>query len=209
MHVIWFKLKQVVGQAGTVYTQLIMTLCSAIEAKDQYTSGHCERVLAWSIKLAECCGITGNDLEDIKLGALLHDVGKLGLPEELLNKLEPLTDYEWSVLKRHTRFGEEILADFNVSDQTKKIVAMHHERYDGKGYPKGEIGQDIPIGARIVCLIDAYDAMSNPRPYRLIPLGKADIIKELNLQSAKQFDPELVDLLIQVIGEEGGIADES
>lgn len=203
------RLRQAVLQSAALYTQLIMTLCSAIEAKDQYTSGHCERVVEWSVKLAERSGLMDQDLEDVKMGALLHDVGKLGLPEELLNKVEPLTDPEWSILKRHTRFGEEILADFNVSDMTKKIVAMHHEQYDGKGYPKGERGQDIPIGARIVCLVDAYDAMSNVRPYRLIPMKAEEIVKELRSQSGKQFDPDLVELLIQLIGFQGGVSYES
>jgi putative nucleotidyltransferase with HDIG domain len=202
------RLKQAVLHSETLYTQLMTTLCSAIEAKDQYTHGHCERVLALSIQLAELYGLRDQDLEDIKMGALLHDVGKLGLPEELLNKVDPLTDYEWSVLRRHTRYGEEILADFNVSDATKKIVAMHHEQYDGKGYPNGEIGQMIPIGARIVCLVDAYDAMSNSRPYRLMPMRLDEVVKELISQSAKQFDPELVEMLIQMIGYQGDVADE-
>lgn len=203
------RLKKAVLQSEVLYMQLILTLSSAIEAKDLYTSGHCERVMTISVKLAECLGLSGQDIEDVRLAALLHDVGKLGLPEEILNKTGPLSDYEWSVLKRHTRFGEEILADFNVSDVTKTMVAMHHEHYDGKGYPKGEMKTDIPLGARILCLVDAYDAMSHPRPYRLTPMGTKDIVEELHNQSGRQFDPILVELLIQLIADQGGSSDEA
>lgn len=196
-------LRLALAEANRFYMQMLHVLSNSIESKDHYTSGHCQRVLSLSVQIAEWLGMDEETTQDIGIAALLHDVGKLGIDEALLNQREPLTDYQWQVLKRHPQIGEEILTDFNVSSAVKQMVGMHHERYDGKGYPYQVSGEDIPIGARIICLADAYDAMISIRPYRLIPLKPEAIIDELTGQSGAQFDPFLVDYLVNKIQSEG------
>jgi HD-GYP domain-containing protein (c-di-GMP phosphodiesterase class II) len=145
---------------------LVAALSKSMEAKDYYTGGHTERVAAISVALAERLGFQGEELEAIELGALVHDVGKVGVPEGILNKPGPLDPEEWEVMKRHPVISDYILAEVDVHPFVRHAARSSHERLDGRGYPAGLSGDDIPMAARIVLLADAWDALTTDRPYR-------------------------------------------
>ena len=177
---------------------VVAALANAVEAKDVTTEHHCQRLAGHARRLAERIGMVDGDLRSVMYGALLHDVGKIGIAESILVKPGPLTDPEWTEMRRHPEIGEQICRPLTSSRQFAPIVRHHHERWDGAGYPDGLRGEGIPIGARIVGLIDAFDAMVNDRPYRsAIALPAA--LRELRSLSGRQFDPGLVPVFIELI----------
>jgi HD-GYP domain-containing protein (c-di-GMP phosphodiesterase class II) len=145
---------------------LVAALSRSLEAKDFYTGGHTERVAEIAVAIARRLGFEGNDLEAIEIGALVHDVGKVGVPEAILNKPGPLDDAEWEVMKRHPIISDFILKDVDLHRFVREAARWSHERFDGAGYPDGLPGRDIPIAARIVLVADAWDALTSDRPYR-------------------------------------------
>ncbi len=177
---------------------LIKLISHFIDVRDPYTKEHSFHVGKYSKLIAEKMGFTGDDLQNIYYLGLLHDVGKVLIPNEILCKPGKLTDEEWDVMKMHTLYGAEVLEDFNHIPNVKDAVLYHHERYDGKGYMYGLSGEDIPLVARIICVADSYDAMATDRSYRKA-LSKEEILGELEKNKGKQFDPKIASIMIELI----------
>ena len=184
-----------------VYLDTIRALAAAIDAKDPYTKGHSERVAEMSLALAQELNLSDRDIENIEYTALLHDIGKIGIADNILGKESKLTNKEFDKIKEHTIMGAKIIEPVDFLKNSYKAIYHHHERYNGKGYPDGIESEEIPILARIIAVADAYDAMSSDRPYRK-KLNKDKILKELKDQSGKQFDPEVVKALILILDRE-------
>ncbi len=184
---------------------IIFTLAEMIEAKDVYTRGHSERVAKYSVLLAKYIGLGEKDQEMIRRGALLHDIGKIGIRESILNKSGKLSQEELAHIRSHPARGCEICKALKSLSPALPIIRHHHERMDGQGYPDGIQGQELSIGPRLVAIADAYDAMTSNRPYRRgVPPEDALKIFEREKQSG-QWDPELVDQFIQLIRREVSI----
>jgi len=174
----------------------VQTLVHALEAKDAYTSGHSARVSRYAVKAAVHLGFAGERLDHLRLGGELHDIGKIGTREAILNKPGPLTAVEFEHVKGHTVLGERILAPFLAeSGPVLRIVRSHHERYDGRGFPDGLAGEDIAIEARIVAVVDAFDAMTTNRAYRP-PRTPQEAVDELRNCAGTHFDPRVVDAFL-------------
>jgi putative two-component system response regulator len=173
----------------------VAALANAVEAKDPLTERHCQRLANLAARVGAEAGLDLATLEAVAYGALLHDVGKIGIPESVLSKRGPLDDAEWELMRRHPEIGERICRPLDASQRFAPIVRHHHERWDGRGYPDSLRGEAIPLGARIVGLVDAFDAMTHDRPYRrAISVPKA--ISELWREASHQFDRALVPLLV-------------
>jgi putative nucleotidyltransferase with HDIG domain len=178
----------------------VQMLVHALEAKDAYTSGHSSRVARYAARAAVHMGFTGDALEFIRLGGELHDIGKIGTREDILNKCGPLTPEEFQHVKAHTTLGEKILAPFlSSSPVVLRIVRSHHERVDGSGFPDGLRGDQIPMEARIVSVVDAFDAMTTNRAYRR-PRTPAEAVTELRRCAGVHFDPAVVDAFFRAHG---------
>lgn len=180
--------------------QMMQTLSTTIEAKDEYTRGHSYRVAKYAALITEELGWTPEEILNLKRSAHLHDIGKIGIPDPILNKPAQLTDDEYSLIKKHTIIGAEILKDVTLIPHVAEVTRSHHERYDGKGYPDGLTGTEIPIHARIVAVADCYDAMNSRRIYRNA-LPPEVIYEELRKNRGTQFDPEITDIFLRLIDE--------
>lgn len=181
-----------------IISQAIGTFSKFIDSKDKYTNNHSYRVAAYSKLVAQKLGLTDSECEDIYYIGLLHDTGKIIIDSKILNKPGRLTSQEYEIIKSHTTKGADILKDFTAIKDITVGALYHHERYDGKGYPAGLAGEQIPLVARIICVCDAYDAMSSNRCYRA-QLDNESIIEQLESNKGKQFDPEMADLLLECI----------
>lgn len=148
------------------YHEIIECIASALDAKDHYTAGHSQRVSDMALKVCQLIGLKQEDTEKIHIAAHLHDIGKIGVPDSVLKKEGKLTEEEFSYIKKHPVIGAEILEKSKKLGELSDIVMMHHERYDGKGYPLGKSGVEIPIGARIIAICDSIDAITSNRCYR-------------------------------------------
>ena len=176
---------------------LLHSLTSAVDAKDAYTCGHSERVALLSRSLAIEAGLTEQQVDRIYMAGLLHDVGKIGVPEAVLQKTGKLTPEEFEQIKKHPEIGAKILRDIKQVEDIIPGVLHHHERYDGKGYPGGLAGESIPLMGRIICLADCFDAMTSSRTYRKgLPLEVA--LTEISRCSGTQFDPVLSDAFLRL-----------
>jgi putative nucleotidyltransferase with HDIG domain len=166
----------------------------SIESKDHYTQGHCERVAFFACVLAESTGMDSRSLFWFRLGALLHDIGKIIVPTDVLNKAGNLTEEEWAIMKRHPEAGLDLVSDIDFPGDVHSIIRNHHERWDGKGYPDGLAGEEIPFAARILCVADVYDALTTARSYRdsLSHAGAVDVMRG----SPGQFDPQLLEAFL-------------
>jgi HD-GYP domain-containing protein (c-di-GMP phosphodiesterase class II) len=172
------------------YLETITALARAVEARDDYTGGHIERVRRYSLQVGESLGLTQEQLRHLEFGAVLHDVGKIGVPDGVLGKPGPLEQNEWQVMRTHPEIGRRVLQGIAFLEPTVEAVASHHERWDGRGYPNGLSGDQIPLAGRIVGVVDAYDAMVTDRPYRRgLPLSVA--ISEIEKGRGTQFDPDI------------------
>lgn len=180
------------------YMDTVRALSMAVEAKDRYTEGHSSRVVEYAEKIGTAMRFTENHLENLKIASLLHDIGKIGIPEAILNKPGRLSDEEYNVIKTHPVIGANIIKDVSNLKNVVNIVKYHHERYDGTGYPEGLKGDAIPIEAAIISVADAYDAMCSDRPYRkAMPKEKAvSILKE---EKGRQFNPKVVDVFLKIL----------
>ena len=192
--------KYLVRQEQELMEQVISALASAIDEKDPYTGGHSQRVANYSKEIAERLKLPKDKVIEIYEMGLLHDVGKIGIDDVILKKDGKLTDDEYKNIQNHTILGSNILS--NISDQPSLLIGAkyHHERYDGKGYPEGLKGNEIPLEARIICVADSYDAMSSKRRYRN-PLRKEEILEEIKRNSGYQFDPLIADVMIDMIND--------
>jgi putative nucleotidyltransferase with HDIG domain len=181
----------------------IVAIATAVEARDGYTEVHCERLAAFSVAVAERLEFGADELEAVRLGALLHDVGKIAIPDRVLLKPGSLTPSERTTMESHALIGERIVkAIHGIHDWTLACVRHHHERWNGGGYPDGLAGEDIPLAARIVGVVDVWDALSTKRPYK--KARKEAMVREtLTKGRGVQFDPEIVDVFLRVLDEEG------
>lgn len=180
--------------------QSINTFVNFIDAKDPYTKGHSTRVAVYSRELAKRMNLSAEEQKNIYFVAMMHDVGKISIPDSILQKPGRLDPAERKVIESHTTIGGTMLSDFNALPGIISGALYHHERYDGKGYPQGLSGTDIPLFARIICVADSYDAMSSRRCYRA-KLGIDEIVKELKENSGKQFDPVIAKHMIDMLDE--------
>lgn len=176
----------------------IMSLALSVEEKDPVTDGHCSRLDRLAIAIGERLGLTAQQLIDLSYAAYLHDVGKVKVPDEILNKEGALSEDEWEEMKRHPDHGVEILKEKDLLEAAAEIIRGHHERFDGAGYPQGLKGDEIPIGSRVVAVVDAYDAMTTTRPYRLA-LSRTEAIHELEKNVGTQFDPRIVQVFLELL----------
>lgn len=181
-----------------VTEQALRTFAKIIDVKDEYTSGHSYRVAIYTRALAKRLGMTDDEQERMYYIALLHDIGKVGIPVEILGKNGRLTEDEFALIKTHPSIGGDILKEFSSIPGVEDGARYHHERYDGNGYGEGLIGEQIPLCARIICVADAYDAMSSARCYRS-RMDTAHIIRELTECSGTQFDPRIAAVMLDLI----------
>lgn len=181
-----------------MYVSTIQAFNSVMEAKDPYTYGHGARVGRYAVELAEAYGLAPAKIQDIKYASLLHDIGKIGVNDSILNKPSKLTEEEYDEIKMHPETGAEIIRKVDFLKNASVMIRYHHERYDGKGYPEGLIGEEIPIGSSIIGVVDAFDAMTSERPYRSAITKKA-ACQEIKRNSGSQFHPELADLFCKII----------
>jgi putative two-component system response regulator len=182
----------------------VAALANAVEAKDPTTERHCQRLANLAARLGAQAGLDGVELEAVAYGALLHDVGKIGVPEAILTKPSSLDAAEWDLMRRHPEIGERICEPLTASGTFTPIVRHHHERWDGRGYPDGLRGEAIPLGARIVGLVDAFDAMTHDRPYRRA-MPTAVAVNELWREAGGQFDRALVPILVLELERNGTV----
>ncbi|HSF02870.1 MAG TPA: HD domain-containing phosphohydrolase [Solirubrobacterales bacterium] len=174
---------------------VIAALASALEERDRYTGEHSESVVDLTARVGEGLALGGEEISRIRTAALLHDIGKVGVPDEILHKPGPLNDQEWEIMRQHPVIGERILRAIPGMGDVARIVRHEHERWDGKGYPDCLRGAEIPVGSRIILACDAYHAMVSDRPYRKA-MAHTDAIAELSGNAGAQFDPEVVEALV-------------
>ena len=180
-------------------------LANALEAKDDYTANHAQEIAGLAVAVGRRMGMEGDELEDLRYGAVFHDIGKIAVPDAILSKPGPLTEEERAVIKRHAEVGAQIIAPVPVLAGAVPIVRHDHERWDGGGYPDGLAGERIPLGARIVFVVDAYHAMVSDRPYRA-GLSRDEAVAELRRNAGSQFDPTVVDHFLAELAADGGPA---
>jgi HD-GYP domain-containing protein (c-di-GMP phosphodiesterase class II) len=182
------------------YFSTVKALARAIEVKDPYTYGHSERVTEYAMVIARKLNLEEWELRNIKYASALHDIGKLGISMHILNKPGKLSEEEFIHVKTHPQMGDSIIEPVSFLREPREIILHHHERYDGKGYPAGLKGSEIPLGARILAVADSFEAMMSDRPYRKA-LSLAEALKEMKVNSGTQFDPEIVEAFIDALGE--------
>jgi len=186
----------------------IVTLARAAEAKDEDTADHLVRMRHLTEQLARAAGLNREEAGQLGWAAILHDVGKLHIPDAILQKAGPLSASERAEMERHPLYGEQILGDGAGLGMARQIARWHHENYDGSGYPDGLVGEAIPLGARIVRVVDAFDAMTHDRPYR--PAGSTgEALRELQREAGRAFDPHLVRLLTDLVGNAAKVSAQS
>ncbi|WP_238442584.1 diguanylate cyclase [Desulforamulus reducens] len=174
------------------------TLLSIINAKDRYTYAHSERVLDYATKLAKKCGLSDQEVRLVQYGAYLHDIGKIEIDVNILSKTENLTEQDWETMKQHSYWGSEIIRPIKSLEKVRPYILHHHENFDGTGYPMGIKGNDIPLGAKIIRIVDSYDAMTTDRPYKK-GMSYIDACSEIMNLAGKQYDPELSKLFVLLV----------
>ncbi len=191
------QLREALRELENSYDYTLEALGSALDLKDAETEGHCQRVTAFTISIAKAMGVDENQLRHIARGAFLHDIGKMGIPDSILRKPGPLTEEERAVMRQHCEIGYQMLQRIPFLKEAAQIVLAHQERYDGKGYPRGLKGEEIPLGARIFAVADTLDAMISDRPYRkALPLDVAK--EEIRTHAGTQFDPKVVEVFLSM-----------
>ena len=195
------KLDKRSQQLKRMTIQAMQTLAGTIDAKDKYTNGHSLRVAEYSAMIGSKMNMTQEELDNIYYIGLLHDIGKIGIPDEIINKTSRLTDEEYAIIKTHPVIGSEILEKMSELPDIMVGARWHHERFDGKGYPDGLVGEDIPLVARIIGVADAYDAMSSTRSYRGV-LPQNTIREEIQKGAGTQFDPKIAAIMLRIMEED-------
>lgn len=191
------KLAELTRQLEDLFVSSMTSLVNVLEAKDPYTEGHSLRVRETAAKMAEHRWGVSQELRDVDLAAKLHDIGKVGIREAVLNKPGRLTDEEFAHIKTHPIIGEKILSPFVKLRAVAQQIRHHHERFNGSGYPDGLSGEQIPVGARILAVADSYDAMTSTRPYRAA-MDPMDAVKEIELGAGTQFDPQWCEVFLEL-----------
>jgi len=192
------RLERALADLTSAYDSTLEGWVRALDLRDKETIGHTQRVAMMVVRFALELGVSGDDLVNIRRGALLHDIGKMGIPDEILNKAGPLTDEERLVIQRHPQYAYELLRPIHYLGAALDIPYAHHERWDGKGYPRGLKGEEIPLSARIFSVVDVWDALGSTRTYRL-KWDQDKMIAYLKEQSGKKFDPSIVKVFIDLI----------
>ena len=191
------QIRNTMHELHTAYENTLTALVKALDAREKEVGSHSERVMNFSIFMAGKLGIAGKELEKLAKGALLHDIGKIGIPDNILLKSGKLGVDEWGEMRRHPQIGYDILSEISFLKGPAEIILTHHERFDGKGYPQKLQGQQIPIGSRIFGLVDTLDAMTSDRPYRKALPFEA-VISEVKMYRGTQFDPEIADIFLSI-----------
>ncbi|MBG9940467.1 HD-GYP domain-containing protein [Brevibacillus formosus] len=192
------RLQQKVEEVKSFNHNFLTTMAASIDARDRYTSGHSQRVAYWGREIARDIGLAERKVEDVYIGGILHDIGKIGIEDEILNKKGKLTPEEYDKIKQHTVIGYEIILQAGMFNELLPAIRSHHERIDGRGYPDGLAGDEIPLMARILAISDAFDAMVADRPYRKgLPVEEA--LQEIRRGSGTQFDPILAEHFIRIV----------
>ena len=182
----------------TAHLQTVTMLANAIEARDKYTRGHVERVRGYALELGNALGWGDEALVFLEVGSLLHDIGKISVPETILNKTGPLVASEWVTMRQHPEVGARMLEGVDHLRSALPYVLYHHERWDGKGYPTGAAGKNIPIEGRLLGAVDAFDAMTTSRPYRN-GLSHEAALTEIRRGMGSQFDPEMAEVFLSLM----------
>lgn len=185
------KQRRYVKQLKETYVSALKALAEAMDARDSYTQGHSERVAKYAISMARELSLSEDEISSLEQAALLHDIGKIAMPDEILHKKEPLTEEEWLMMKKHPEYSQRILSKLSFLSQILPAVLYHHKRFDKEGYPAEKMQGMIPLAARILAVADAFDAMTSDRPYRG-RLNLQEALKELEKGAGAQFDPEVV-----------------
>jgi putative nucleotidyltransferase with HDIG domain len=181
-----------------IYLQAVLALARAVDARDHFTGAHSQRLATWAVAMAQELRCTGEEIQDIHFAALLHDVGKIAIPDAILNKQGELTEQEWVVMKSHPSVGAEIITPISKMQRILPAIQHHHERYDGCGYPDGIAGDEIPLGARILKVVDVYGAVTEDRPYRNAR-SHEKAIEILKSGAKTEFDPLMVAIFMQLL----------
>lgn len=195
------NLKEAYSKLNLSYKSTVLSLSKAIDARDTYTAGHSERVTKISLKIGQALNLSSDELNILEIAALFHDVGKIGIPDKVLNKPGKLTNEEFNQIKEHPSIGVDILKTIEFLDKTFPIILHHHEKYNGSGYPSGISGETIPLESRIICVADSYDAMTSDRPYRK-GLPPTVAVDELIKFKGIQFDSIIVEAFLKINFEE-------
>jgi response regulator RpfG family c-di-GMP phosphodiesterase len=185
------QLRKALEEIDHLYDETVETLGAALDLRDNETAGHAQRVCRYTVEIGRVMGFSGRDLKDFARGSLLHDIGKIGIPDEILLKPAALTDQEAAIMRTHVMIGYNLIQHLDYLRAAAEMVLCHHERFDGCGYPHGLAGPEIPIGARIFSVADMLDAMTTDRPYRQA-CSLADAKAEITSESGRQLDPEVV-----------------
>ena len=193
----WLRVRELEEEARTLRNSVICAFNQLLDLKDLNTGVHSTRLAEWGMRVAQELGIDGRGLLDIEVAALLHDIGKMGVPDAILRKPGRLTEEEFAIVKKHPEYGWAVLRQMPGFEDASLFVLHHHENFDGKGYPAGLKELEIPIGSRIVSVIDAFDAMVSSRPYRQ-GLTFDEATRRLILSSGTQFDPVIVQCFLRI-----------
>jgi putative nucleotidyltransferase with HDIG domain len=187
------------------YFSTITALARSIDARDEYTHGHSERVTRYALMSARQLGFTEEQLEELHVGAILHDVGKIGIPDDILNKPGRLSEEEFEIMKQHPTIGAKILEEaFSRRPNVIRLVKHHHERYDGRGYPDGLRGEEVSMSVLVLAVADSYDAMTSDRCYRRA-FSQEAALHELRMGKLKHYHPDAVEALVAALEEEAGV----
>ncbi|RPJ22359.1 MAG: response regulator [Chloroflexi bacterium] len=192
------KLQEANAQLLTAYEATIEGWSHALDLRDRETEGHSRRVTELTIKLAQACGMSADEIMNLRRGALLHDMGKIGIPDSILHKPAALTEEEWAIMRKHPQFVYDMLYSVEYLRPALDIPYCHHEKWDGTGYPRGLKGEGIPLAARLFAIADVWDALTSDRPYRPA-WSEAEALTYIREQSGTHFDPQVVELFFKVI----------
>jgi response regulator RpfG family c-di-GMP phosphodiesterase len=192
------ELSRALRELEATYSQTLWSLVAALDAREHETGDHSQRVVRYSLAVARRLGLPERDLPDLGRGALLHDIGKIGVPDGILRKRGPLTNEEWTLMRNHTLIGERILASAPAMAPVARLVRSTHERWDGTGYPDELALEEIPLGSRVIAVCDAFVAMTQQRPWRS-KMSHEDALQELRNCAGTQFDPQLVEAFCEKV----------
>lgn len=191
------RLSKLEKRVNQVLLESIYAFCKTIEARDQYVPEHTERMEFNAIEIGKGLGLSKKELKNLEHAAVLYDLGKIGISNKILKKEGKLTPEEYDLIKKHPQIGVEIIRPIHFLNEVVPIVLYHHERFDGSGYPSGLKGKEIPLGARIIAVVDTYQALISDRPYRKA-YAKDEVLKKIKEGSGTQFDPEIVDIFVEI-----------